>query len=358
MVNQFQYMKELRKYRFVRILLFPISILYGLVTDLRNYLFNHRLLKVHHFSVPVISIGNITSGGTGKTPFTMLLIELLADEFDNIVVISRGYGRKSRGLFVISNGKGDILPVDAGGDEPVMIARKFPRVPVIVAAKRSEGISKAIKLFDANLILLDDAFQHRWVARDCDIVLINGEQSLKSERMLPLGNLRENLRHLTRSDILVITHLKELTDHRNGSFLEGFAPDQIFDCNFFPHALVDAQLRPCGNLELLSGQPASVFAAIAEPARFKQRLLENSVIIQKFKSFPDHHWYSRAEMQKIRQEALQAGCKYLITTEKDLVKLEPSVFTDLHLVGIAQKGVIKDVERFKMNLLRFIDIKI
>jgi tetraacyldisaccharide 4'-kinase len=351
-------MKELRKYRFIRILLFPLSILYGWVTDLRNNLFNGHFLKVYHYPVPVISVGNITSGGTGKTPFTMLLIELLNSHFENIVVVSRGYGRKSSGLLVVSDGRGKVVPVAAGGDEPVMIARKYPQVPVIVSAKRGEGISKAIELFNADLVLLDDAFQHRRVARDCDIVLINGQQPLKSEWMLPLGNLRENLNNLTRSDMLVITHRDKKANYPDLSLLQRLAADKIFDCNFYPQALVDAQLKPCGKLEMLNGQPAFVFAAIAEPATFRQRLLKSGVIIKKFQSFPDHHWYSRAEMQKIRLEALQAECKYLLTTEKDLVKLDPAIFVDLNLVGISQKGVIKQADLFMNNLLRFVDIKI
>ncbi len=344
-------MKEIRKYRFIRILLFPLSILYGLVTDLRNYLFNHHYLKIHHYSVPVISIGNITSGGTGKTPFTMLLIELLDSHFENIVVVSRGYGRKSRGLMVVSDGQGNIIPVAAGGG-------KYPQVPVIVSRKRRAGISKAIELFNADLVLLDDAFQHRRVARDCNIVLLNGHQPLKDDRMLPLGNLRENLENLKRANMLVITHTNKKADHPDLSYLQQMAPEQIFESDFIPRELVDWQLKSCGKLELLSGQPAFVFAAIAEPARFRQRLLENGVIIKKFQSFPDHHWYSRAEMKKIRLEALQSDCQYLLTTEKDLVKLDPSIFKDLNLVGISQKGVIKPVDRFMNNLLRFIDIKI
>ena len=166
-------------------------------------MFDTGCFSVSVFPVPVISVGNIIAGGSGKTPFTMLLIPMLSERYKRIAVISRGYGRKSKGLRIVSDGKGRVIQAEDGGDEPVMIARKYPNQVVIVSEKRAPAIREAIDTYGAELIVLDDAFQHRWVYRNCDIVLIGDARLMLNEAFLPAGNLRENPFDLKRAQIIV-----------------------------------------------------------------------------------------------------------------------------------------------------------
>ena len=206
---------KIRKIKLLLPFLFLGSVLYRLITDIRNLLFDLSIFKIHKFNIPIISVGNITSGGTGKTPFILYLIEKLSQHRNNIVVLSRGYGRDSKGIQVVSDGDGNIVGKDIGGDEPVLIATKFPKIPVLVSEKRYLGIEQAIQKFDAQLILLDDAFQHRYVKRDCNIVLVDANQPVQEDNILPLGNLREKKSNLNRTDIIVITKIRNEVNIEN-----------------------------------------------------------------------------------------------------------------------------------------------
>ena len=134
--------KDIRQNRIIRIILFPLSVLYTCLVQLRNFLFDSSVFISHRFAVAMVSVGNITAGGTGKTPMTMWLIHLLREDFKRIVVISRGYGRKTKGIKVVSDGRGNVLSAQEGGDEPVLIARKHPSCPVIVSEKRFEVLAR------------------------------------------------------------------------------------------------------------------------------------------------------------------------------------------------------------------------
>jgi tetraacyldisaccharide 4'-kinase len=173
----------------MRKLLFPFSLLYWLVSAVRNWFFDIGFLKSEKVSVPVISVGNISAGGVGKTPFIELLIDN-STTLGRLSVVSRGYGRKSAGTVVVSDGRGKIASVENSGDEPIQLALKFPKVIVVVDEQRVRGARKAIEL-GAEVILLDDGFQHRYLHRDLDIVLLTSKEILKGDIMLPAGNRRE-----------------------------------------------------------------------------------------------------------------------------------------------------------------------
>jgi tetraacyldisaccharide 4'-kinase len=352
------FMKELRKVWWIRLILYPISIIYGIIMDFRNYLFDRRILATRKFDIPIISIGNITAGGTGKTPFTMLCLDLLQPYYRNMVVVSRGYGRKTKGLQIVSDGSGNILSAAEGGDEPVMIAKKYPQLPVIVSENRTDGVTKAIQLFGADLVLLDDAFQHRWIDRRCDIALISDTYPLNKECMLPMGNLRENLNNIERADIIVRTYTSAIPDEDHSAFLREIYPGPVFDCHFSPNRLIDPNFKNAGELAQLKEHTVLAFAAIAEPEQFHQMLISNGLVLNEFISFPDHYFFTNADMQRIKEKVLQSNTKYLITTEKDMVKLDPAVFEDLNLVGMSLKGSFKNSENFVKKLLHFIDIRI
>jgi tetraacyldisaccharide 4'-kinase len=351
-------LKDFRNYWLIRLLLYPLSVLYGIITDLRNFLYTKRILNVQDFSIPIISIGNIVTGGTGKTPFTMLCIDLLREKYQQIVIVSRGYGRKSKSIQIVSDGQGNILTAEMGGDEPVMIARRYPRVPVIVSEIRSEGIHQAIKTFKADLILLDDAFQHRQVARNCDLVLIHSIRKLNAERMLPLGDLRERLSQLKRANIVILNKTEGNLTEGDLDLLNKIYTGPIFDCYFRPQHLVNSGLKKIAEIKTLKDKAVYIFCAIARPEKFIQMIKKMGVIIQKVRIYPDHYSYTVGDLEQIRNEYRDLECDYLVTTEKDMVKVDISVFKDCEPVAVGLKGEMSDAKSFMDKLNQFIDIKI
>ncbi len=346
-------MQDLRRNIFIKILLYPLSIIYGMITDFRNWLFDKGIFKQSICSVPVVSVGNITAGGTGKTPFTMLLIELLSPYFPRIVVVSRGYGRKSKGIQIVSDDKQILLPVEESGDEPYLIAKKYPGVPVIVSEKRAIGVETAVNNYGAKIILLDDAFQHRHVHRDCDIVLINSQKNIDMEKILPLGNLREHLKHLRRANILVFTGSEgnAVQDNINVEL------ENEFSCLFKVESIVDTDLNPIGGLSILKGKRCVAFAAIANPEQFQKTLELNHIHVDKFLTFPDHHFYSEADYLCLVEEIKRNQSEYLITTEKDLVRVDASYLGEIKVVGLRRIGMLTNLEKFKNKLQEYVDFK-
>jgi tetraacyldisaccharide 4'-kinase len=349
--------EDLRKYWIIRLLLYPFSVLYGVITDLRNILYDFQFVRVEKFGIPIISIGNLTSGGSRKTPFTMLCIDLLKDHYQNIVIVSRGYGRNSKGLYIVSDGQGNIQSPTVGGDEPVMMALKYPQVPVIVAEIKSEGIKKAIQFFQADLILLDDAFQHRRVARSCDIVLINSLRKLSGERLLPLGDLREKIINLKRADIIILNRSRKDFYDQNINVLSRIYQGHVFECTFRPKILVNFRLQKVDNIKVLNGKKVCIFSAIAEPEQFKNMIIDIGARPVKVYSFPDHYDYTPSDLGEIKTECRDLNCQYLVTTEKDMVKIDPAVFKDLNFVAIALEGELNDRKTFVEKLNHFIDIR-
>lgn len=337
--------------------MFPLSIVYGVIVELRNFCFNSNLFKIIKFKIPVISIGNIITGGSGKTPFTMLCIKLFSSTDKNMVVISRGYGRRSSGVQIVSNGKGKILSAEHGGDEPVMIAKRFPQLPVIVSEKRKLGIEAAIRLFQSDIIILDDAFQHRWVSRNVDLVLINGGRLLNRERLLPLGNLREGIRNLRRASIVMMSDPCPDLKDQNINHIRKYHQGPIYSCNFGPQDIVNSELKRIGNVDALRDQKVYAFTGIAHPERFEKMLSDLDIFISRFDQFSDHKYYSKSLMQKIKQQAEKLKCNYILTTEKDMVKLDVEIFRNFNLVALRIKGSLENEEEFVKNISQFIDKK-
>ena len=347
--------KNIRQNLYLRILLFPLSISYGVLVHIRNVLFDLGIFKSQRFDVPIISVGNITAGGTGKTPMTMWILNLLKTDFKRIVVVSRGYGRKTKGVIVVSDGEGTITTAEEGGDEPVLIARKCPQYPVVVAEKRSQAIKKALSDYQPDLILLDDAFQHRWVYRHCDIVLINAGGKIHREYLLPLGNLREPLKSIIRADIIILTKIDGEIDPNDKTLLEKSHFKTIFYSKFLPDIFVNLDLRVTTKIDELKGQKVIAFAGISEPELFRQFLENKHVVIKDFIIYPDHHPYGQKDLNDLFSIARKYNCKYIVTTEKDIVKINQPVGADIELLALSLKIQMSDSEKLKQNILTCID---
>lgn len=351
------HINSIRKNIFLYPFLLFASMVYRLVTDIRNFFYNFGIFKTHQFNIPVISVGNISTGGTGKTPFIMYLIDKLNLQFKNIVVVSRGYGRESRGMQIVSDGKGKIVGTEIGGDEPVLIATKFPNIPVIVSEKRSNGISLAIKKFNANLVLLDDAFQHRNVHRDCDIVLVNAKFPVENDNLLPLGNLRENKRNLKRADIVLITKIdaEESISHKM-EYYHNFGVD-IYLSKYFKPMIYLAGSPKESDIENINDKKFISFSGLADPQSFKSSLEKIGLTIVENIPFKDHNTYNENDIRKIMDIAHLHNCKNIITTEKDLTKLNPDTFDRFNLFVAAVKMNVKDEKNMFNKIQNCIDSK-
>ena len=294
--------------------LLAASRVYGLVVLARIWAYRRGILRRHKAGIPVISVGNITVGGTGKTPVVDDLVRRGLAAGKRVVVISRGYGgRRQAATAVVSDGKGRIDDrARLYGDEPVLLARRNPQAIVIVARRRSDGVLLAEKM-GADLAILDDGFQHLAVARNLDIVLIDCRDPFGNRRLLPAGPLREPLRGLQRADLLVLTRFA-------GTIPAGFEATQpVLTCQ---QVLADTLLSLAGERtgwEQLRAQRCVAFAGIAVPDNFFESLRELGLKPVAEIPLRDHQEFDSGTLARLR-----AACKDVdacVTTEKDAVKL-------------------------------------
>lgn len=308
-------------------ILYPFSVAFGAITSFRNFLFNSGLLHSEEFGLPVICVGNITVGGTGKTPHTEYLVDILKKDF-RIAVLSRGYKRRSKGYMVISPSSA----VRETGDEPFQLSRKFPGITVAVANDRVAGIRTILKEYPGtDVIILDDGFQHRKIKPGLSVLLSDFNNLMTEDFLLPYGNLRESLRNIKRADMLIIT--KSPSDV-SGETMDKIRSDirRISDKKLFFTSFVYADPVPVFResapdllrLDDLRNKncEAVLLTGIASPEPLKKHLEKYFAKIIHLK-FADHHYFDEKDISKIlaAREELRSEAKYLITTEKDSVRL-------------------------------------
>lgn len=312
-----------------KFLLIPLSKIYGLGTGMRNKLYDWGVFKEHEFDIPVISVGNLAVGGTGKTPHTEYIVHLLRDRF-TIGVLSRGYRRKTKG-FVLATPHSTPRQI---GDEPYQMYHKFGRrVMVAVCENRVEGIAKMREINpDLNLIILDDAFQHRRVRPAVSILLTEFNRPFYNDRLMPYGRLRESAKNVSRADIVIVTKLPnkvKAIDYRLCQKNLNLIPDQ--DLFFTRYSY--GSLRPvfAGNVvssripdleELGHDSVLLAVCGIGNPRPFV-RYVKSFDTKVKVNVFPDHHDYTRKDMETLlaRFQTMPPGKRYIITTEKDAVRM-------------------------------------
>ncbi|HZI95001.1 MAG TPA: tetraacyldisaccharide 4'-kinase [Patescibacteria group bacterium] len=304
----------------------PLAPLYGGAVALRNLLYERGIFPAHHLSVPVLSVGNLTTGGTGKTPMVAMVAGLLARRGARPVIVSRGYGGSNDGgARVVSRGNGALAGPTEVGDEPVMLAGLCDGVPVIVSRRRRDGGELAVSMFQAGCVILDDGFQHRALARDLDILLLDGVEPFGNGRLLPAGHLREPLSSMSRAGAIVITR----SDLSGPGALEAIARQRdafcarapVFHARTRPVAVVDAALGDVRPLESLRGARTVCFAGIAHPERFFRDAEAAGCMVVETIRFPDHHRFSDAELSRVAAAAAAARADIVLTTEKDLSRM-------------------------------------
>ncbi len=306
----------------------PLSILYGAVTRTRLSLYRRGTFHTTKLDRPVISIGNITTGGTGKTPLVEWVAKTIAAHGKKVCILTRGYGRKDPHLQVIVSDGYDVLasPAEAG-DEPYLLATKLAgKAAVISSADRIAAGQEAIKDFGAECFVLDDGFQHLRLARDLNIVTIDATNPWGGGSLLPFGRLREKPEGLSRADCVVITRCDQVdsVDALREEILRLAGERPIFKSQMRP-LRVSSLKNPSGTL----APPARVaaFCAVGNPYSFFENLRGLGFELALQKSFPDHHVYSQDEIDSLIQSAKETGATSLITTAKDAVKLRTLSFS-------------------------------
>ena len=314
------------------LLLYPLSRLYGLGVWVRNRMFDHRLLPSREFDVPVVVVGNIAIGGTGKTPHVEYLIEALRDTH-NLAVLSRGYKRSTKG-FVLAGP--DVRP-DEIGDEPYQMYGKYgDSVTLAVCEKRVEGIERLTELNPKiDMILLDDAFQHRYVKPSVSVVLTEYNRPVFNDKLLPYGRLREGRGALNRADIVVVTKcpadMKPMQYRIFEENLNLFPFQKLYFSTFDYGRLIPvfdcADIRIPSLSALDPGTNILAVSGIANPRPFVKYLRKSKAKV-KLKRFGDHHNFSEPDMAHITAEfdALPGDRKFIVTTEKDAVRLRSNPY--------------------------------
>ncbi len=298
-----------------------LGTLYSGFVAFRNARYN-RGKGVRRVAVPVISVGNLSVGGSGKSPVVAAIVRELQRLGHRPALISRGYRRSSRGVVVVSDGLAPLVEVDQSGDELAMLAHSLPGCVVIAAEVRFHGATRAIREFEVDCIVLDDAFQHRQFGRDLDIVIVD-RATLDNSQVLPQGLLREPLKNLKRASCVL---LRESVD--SGEVRE-YTTAPLFPCRTVVDRWTDIQ----GQTTSAPSGTVFAFCAIAQPERFRATLEAEDIDCGAERYFRDHHFFSESDCNELVAEALSVGASTLVCTEKDAVKLEQfaGIFKDAGL---------------------------
>jgi len=334
----------------VRKILFPFTILYGLITSIRTILFDKALLQSYSFDVPVIVVGNLSVGGTGKTPQIEYLIRLLSERYA-IATLSRGYKRKSTG-FVLANANAS---AETLGDEPYQFYQKFSSIQVAVDANRKNGIEQLLaQTYPPQVILLDDAFQHRKIKAGFYVLLTAYDDLFTDDFLLPTGNLRESRSGAQRADVIVVTKCpKPLSEEEQTQIkqkIRRYSPATVFFSGIAYEKMVYSKNNSI-SVSQIQQSNCLLLAGIAKPSLFFNYLKNTKSICL---TYPDHHHFSESDIQHIKQ---QVGENIIITTEKDYVRLKDSVLQkQLYYLPI-QTSFITASDQFDTLILDFIKAK-
>ncbi|MEE1884921.1 tetraacyldisaccharide 4'-kinase [Pedobacter flavus] len=337
----------------LRYLLFPLTIIYAIITWFRNKLYDFNILSSKKFDLPIICVGNLMVGGTGKTPFTEYLVQLFSSK--KVAILSRGYGRKTKGFILATNNSN----AEQIGDEPMQYFTKFKAVTVAVCEDRVVGIDHLKK--DHDLIILDDAFQHRAVNAGLKIVLFDFQSLLKPQFPFPTGNMRENWSGYKRADLIVITKIPENTSQEiTNKLIQKFPGKDVFLSkltygNLYHHQSGETlsldHVKP--NVILLSG--------IAKPESLVNYLSQNSNLIKHF-DYPDHYEFKENDFNEIYQfyESINKENVIVVTTEKDLQRIKSSKFSEIlihlpiYFLPISIE-FLKDQEVFNQKVIKYVE---
>lgn len=335
-------------------LLFPLYLLslpYGGVVRSRSFLYAVGLRKPKRLPCPVVSVGNITVGGTGKTPLVMALAKGLRDRGISVAILSRGYGRKSSsGTLVVSDGQNLLRSLEESGDEPFLMAKSLQGVPILVGRDRFKNGRIALPQFRIHGLLLDDGYQHLQLHRDLDILLIDSQVGFGDQHLLPRGILREPLANLHRADLFLLTKVESLEAcqplEEKLRRIHPSAP--IFHSHYEPLGLIGPH-EEREELHSLKGKRVILISGIADPSSFSSLLKRYGVEIADELIFPDHYPYKLSDLALLKRQSQRADL--LITTEKDMVKLKRLDIAHIPIRALRIESKLWEEEEFYKKVI-------
>jgi len=348
-----------------RWLLLPLSFLYGLIVRVRNRLFDFKILQSVEFDIPVIAIGNITVGGTGKTPHIEYLISMLKDKF-TIATLSRGYKRKTRGfLFATTDST-----VSQIGDEPKQIKQKFPLIDVAVDAKRVRGVKELLtQREELEIILLDDAYQHRYIKPGLTILLVDYHRPIMEDHFLPYGRLRESVKEKNRANIIIVTktpsEIKPIERRIMVKNLDPFPYQTVYFTTLIHGELIPVfrHIKSDMNFEKCKFEKYSVLmiSGIANPKLLTEYVSKCSNDIVHM-DYPDHHAFTKKDIKKLVHtfQSINNPKKIIITTEKDSMRLSEMEFPDesikehMFFIPVEIEFIYNDKEDFNKQIFNYV----
>ncbi len=304
----------------------PLSPAYGTLMKIRAWAYRNRYLSTKRLPCPVISVGNLCLGGTGKSPHVITIGKWLKDQGVRPAVVSRGYGgRAGRGPLVVSDGGRVRVSPREAGDEPVMIAQSLPEVPVVVGSDRYAGGKLAVERLGAQIIILDDAFQHLALFRDIDLLLLPAGRFFGTQWVFPGGDLREPVSSISRATAILLTRAEllsaadqEMARHE----IQKMVPERPV---FLSEMRAVKSLSMGGESETPEMLPRHLFAfcALASPEAFFATVENLGIYLRGKVAFPDHYPYRPGDLKSLMMQARRLGARALVTTDKDRVKIEP-----------------------------------
>jgi tetraacyldisaccharide 4'-kinase len=342
--------------KLLKILLAPLVPVYSVIISLRNLFFDKSVFKSEKVKAKVISVGNITVGGSGKTPLVIYVTDLLKNAGYKVGVLSRGYGRRSHGYKLVSKGDEILTSVEECGDEIYHTALEC-KVPAAVSENRVKGARKFIEEAQIDLIMLDDAFQHRWIDRDVDLVIIDqsfvNSKNFFTHNLLPAGDLREGFNALKRADAIILNRKFLEKEEIISEMKNHFEKRKIFTAYYKAICFVDVMRKIEYNLDDFKGQDSLVVSGIANPKSFLSILNKVHVNTKNRLIFRDHKNYTLKEVQQIRKQFYITNSHSVLTTEKDAVKLSrfKREFDDTDIFYLKINLCMDDEESFKQYLI-------
>lgn len=351
-IDRFLYQKE--KSIGERMLLFPLYLLslpYGGAVRARSLFYSLGLLKTRTLPCPVISIGNITVGGTGKTPLVMALAKGLTERRISVAILSRGYKGKRISKPVVSDGKTIFLSPEESGDEPSLMARACLGIPVLVGRDRFTNGQIALQQFGVKGLLLDDGYQHLSLYRNINILLIDSHIGFGDHTLLPRGVLREPLSQLRRADLFLLTKVEnpQTVQPLEKKIHEIHPSSQVFHSHYEPVSLVSPNDDE-EELNSLKGRKILALSGIANPVYFSSMLRKCGAEIVGEAIFPDHHPYTPKDLSSVEEKSKRADC--IVTTEKDMVKLKKLDILQLPIRALRVEMKIWEEKEFYQRVMK------
>ncbi len=333
--------------------MYPISLVYDEITKARNKAYDKKIITSHTFEIPVIGIGNLSMGGTGKTPMIEYLIRLLHKDY-RTAVLSRGYKRKSKGFVLAEAGS----TYETLGDEPMQYYRKFDHITVAVDADRVNGIKRLLDQDPGpEVILLDDVFQHRKVLPGFNILLTSYDNLYTDDAVLPAGDLRENSSGAKRSQVILVTKCPEGLSEKEQFEIARKLKPELNQTIFFTTIAYDDKVRSASGtmqLSVLKNYEVLLVTGIAKTNPLTQFLAQREIKFEHIR-FPDHHNYTEGELQDIRNQfdRIQTKIKIVLTTEKDYVRLYPRLNESIYFLPI-ETAFISNEKDFNKLILDYV----